>query len=308
MAVGDTITAARYNTIQARIANVVGVGAGAEGYGQGVNSSQVSTGTTVTATDMNELYDDIATARKHQTGALPAALAQVAVGDTIVDSNSVSYKGYAQYEAESILAANNALTAHPSQLSVTGGTSSTYNNPWNTTITHVALVEFTGYTVTNGDGSSTQISAANHARNFFNAGGAILWSASLASGGDAKNADWRALLSSCGTVAFQRENTTNGSITGSNGWIDGDPAYDETQSLWTKSASAYGNNLVEIKVQYTNSARFSMLTFYRDNEGGNPIVDEQVTRPLTSNFDVRRPNNTNGVTIPSPALSTFRFN
>ena len=34
MAVGDTITAARYNIIQARIAAVIGVGSGDEGYGQ----------------------------------------------------------------------------------------------------------------------------------------------------------------------------------------------------------------------------------------------------------------------------------
>ena len=38
MAVGDTITAARYNIIRARIAAVLGLGAGDEGYGQAVTS------------------------------------------------------------------------------------------------------------------------------------------------------------------------------------------------------------------------------------------------------------------------------
>ena len=39
MAVGDTITAARYNIIRARIAAILGLGAGDEGYGQGVSSN-----------------------------------------------------------------------------------------------------------------------------------------------------------------------------------------------------------------------------------------------------------------------------
>ena len=38
MAVGDTITAARYNNIRARVAAVLGLGAGDEGYGQSVTT------------------------------------------------------------------------------------------------------------------------------------------------------------------------------------------------------------------------------------------------------------------------------
>ena len=37
MAVGDIITAARYNIIRARINAVLGLGAGDEGYGQAVH-------------------------------------------------------------------------------------------------------------------------------------------------------------------------------------------------------------------------------------------------------------------------------
>ena len=50
MAVGDTPFLPRYNIIRARIAGVLGVGAGDEGYGQGVTS--VAVGATVTAQDM----------------------------------------------------------------------------------------------------------------------------------------------------------------------------------------------------------------------------------------------------------------
>ncbi len=58
MAVGDTITAARYNIIRARIAAILGLGAGDEGYGQGVSSTTVAAGATVTASQMVNLYDE----------------------------------------------------------------------------------------------------------------------------------------------------------------------------------------------------------------------------------------------------------
>ena len=43
MAVGDIVTAARFNNLQARIATVMGVGGGAEGYGQSLDSNSVLT-------------------------------------------------------------------------------------------------------------------------------------------------------------------------------------------------------------------------------------------------------------------------
>ena len=59
MAVGDIITAARYNNIRARVASILGVGAGDEGYGQGVTSSSVAVGAIVTAQDMANLDTDM---------------------------------------------------------------------------------------------------------------------------------------------------------------------------------------------------------------------------------------------------------
>lgn len=53
MAVGDIITAARYNNLQSRVATVMGVGSGDDGYGQNLNSSQVAVGANVQAIDIN---------------------------------------------------------------------------------------------------------------------------------------------------------------------------------------------------------------------------------------------------------------
>lgn len=58
MAVGDIITAARYNNLQSRVATVMGVGSGDDGYGQNLNSSQVAVGANVQAIDINQLYQD----------------------------------------------------------------------------------------------------------------------------------------------------------------------------------------------------------------------------------------------------------
>ena len=93
MAVGDTITAARYNNIRARVAAVLGLGAGDEGYGQSVTSQTVVVGNTVTAQDMVNLDTDLTKIRVHQTGSLPAEIAPPSVGDTIEDSNNSTKEG-----------------------------------------------------------------------------------------------------------------------------------------------------------------------------------------------------------------------
>ena len=92
MAVGDTITAARYNIIQARIAAVIGVGSGDEGYGQARASQTVAVGATITAQDMANLFTDMTKIRLHQTGSVPAEIAEPSVGDTVEDSNTVKKK------------------------------------------------------------------------------------------------------------------------------------------------------------------------------------------------------------------------
>ena len=102
MAVGDLITAARYNNAQARVAAIMGTGSGTEGYGQTVNSGQVSTSLTVTATHVNNLYTDLVAGRIHQTGGTPNTISQITVGDTIADQTSDNpngtLKGFQDFE------------------------------------------------------------------------------------------------------------------------------------------------------------------------------------------------------------------
>ena len=82
MAIGDIITAARYNNLQSRVATILGTGSGDDGYGQTLNSNQVASTATINATDMSTLYTDIANGRVHQTGTAPVSYTHLTLPTT----------------------------------------------------------------------------------------------------------------------------------------------------------------------------------------------------------------------------------
>tara|TARA_B100001287_G_scaffold45222_1_gene34298 strand:- start:2888 stop:3802 length:915 start_codon:yes stop_codon:yes gene_type:complete len=300
MAVGDTITAARYNIIRARINAVLGLGAGDEGYGQAVQSTTVATGATVTAQHMSNLFSDINKCRVHQTGSAVTQIAEPSVGDTIEDSNTTTKEGYVQYEDISITAQAARLTAAASQLGLESGTSSVTNTNWSSDINHVFTVTFPGYSVTNGDGSVTTISATDHMRVFFNAGGTINLSGSIGSGSSPINNDWRNLMTAVGTVVFGRSSTSNGSTGSSYGYSNLPGSY---VTIFNKTASAYSANDYLIEARKSGNVLTFRVTFNED-KGGNPNFDEAVTATTTSTAQLKRPNNSNSVDVPAPSFNT----
>ena len=300
MAVGDTITAARYNIIRARINAVLGLGAGDEGYGQAVESTTVATGATVTAQHMSNLFSDINKCRVHQTGSAVTQIAEPSVGDTIEDSNTTTKEGYVQYEDISITAQAARLTAAASQLGLESGTSSVTNTNWSSDINHVFTVTFPGYSVTNGDGSVTTISATDHMRVFFNAGGTINLSGSIGSGSSPINNDWRNLMTAVGTVVFGRSSTSNGSTGSSYGYSNLPGSF---VTIFNKTASAYSANDYLIEAKKSGNVLTFRVTFNED-KGGNPNFDEPVTATTTSTAQLKRPNNSNSVDVPAPSFNT----
>ena len=305
MAVGDTITAARYNTLQARVATVLGKGAGNEGYGQAVTSAQVSANTTIEAVHMSDLYTDMRKCRIQQTGSIPAEIASIAVADTIEDSNATNKKGLAQYEALSLDIVNDRLLIAAGQASVEDGVESFTDTDWNGTIYHEVTVTFQAYDVTNGDGSTTTITATDHRRAFFNAGGEILFSGSLASGGGSINNDWRNLLNAAGTIRMSYTQTTNGSEGSLIGHADLTTSY---QTIFTKTASSYSENdfTIQAKEDSSGGAVLRFRIYFNDDKGPNPNVDEPVTPRTTSTVQVNRPSNTNSVDVNKPVFATAR--
>ena len=306
MAVGDTITAARYNTLQARVATVLGKGAGNEGYGQAVTSAQVSANTTIEAVHMSDLYTDMRKCRIHQTGSIPAEIASIAIADTIEDSNATNKKGLAQYEALSLDIVNDRLLIAAGQASVEDGVESFTDTDWNGTIYHEVTVTFQAYDVTNGDGSTTTITATDHRRAFFNAGGEILFSGSLASGGGSINNDWRNLLNAAGTIRMSYTQTTNGSEGTLIGHADLTTSY---QTIFTKTASSYAENdfTIQAKEDSSGGAVLRFRIYFNDDKGPNPNFDEAVTPRTTSTVQVNRPSNTNSVDVNKPVFATARI-
>ena len=299
MAVGDTITAARYNIIQARIAAIIGVGSGDEGYGQARASSTVAVGATVTAQDMTNLFTDMTKIRLHQTGSVPAEIAQPSVGDTIEDSNATSKEGYAQYESLSTTCQGSRLSAASNQLGIQTGTSSSRSASWSTDINHTFTVTFGGYSVTNGDGSTNTVSGADHMRVFFNAGGSVNLSGTIGSGNSPINNDWRNLMSSVGTVIFGRSTTSNGSVGTNYGYANLPSSF---TTIFNKTASAYGANDYLIEAQ-KNGAVLTFRVTFNEDKGPNPNTDEPVTASTSSVAQLNRPNNSASVNIAAPTFN-----
>jgi len=298
MAVGDTITAARYNIIRARVAGILGLGAGDEGYGQAVASATVAAGATVTAAQMTTLYNDMVKCRVHQTGSTPTEIVAPVTGNTIEDSNTTSKTGYVEFENLSLTCQTSRLNVSAGNLGLQAGTESSRSSSWSSDINHIVTVTFGGYSVTNGDGTVTTVSSSDHMRVFFNAGGTILFSGTIGPGNTAINNDWRNLMTSVGTVSFGRSTTSNGSTGTSYGFANLPTSY---VTIFNKTASAYSDNDYLIEGQKVGNVLTFRITFNED-KGGNPNFDEAVDALTTSTVQMNRPNNTNAVDITAPTF------
>ena len=309
------ITAARYNTLQARVATIMSKGAGDEGYGQAIESYQVAQNQIILAEHMNKLFNDIKRARVHQDGAIPTEIAQVLQDiDLIEDSNTTTKKGLAQFEALSLEVVADRLLIADGQAGIENqapATSFTDTN-WNGTVRHDVRVQFANYTITNDDGSTVSMSAGDAARVYFNAGGEILFTPNLASGGSGSiTTDWRNLITAVGTVRFRRSNTTNaaypntsGGSGGTNlGFIDIGSSF---QTIYTKNASSYSANDYTIQAKLTNNYTIDFRIYFNDDKGPNPNFDEAVTPRTTSTTRIYRPNNAASVNVNAPTCTTTR--
>ena len=294
MAVGDLITAARYNNAQARVAAIMGVGSTTEGYGQTLNSSQVSTALTVTAVQVNALYADLVAGRIHQTGSTPTTIAEIVVGDSIADATSDNpngaKKGFLDYEALiTTFEADPARFAVAASQTTNGtGVTSTRTAAWNTDIAHVVRVDF---------------ATANARRNYFNAGGTIKFEATLASAGDAKSNDWASMLTNMGTIAMGYTATT---ATGT-GTVTSIGNFDLTSSnqiIFRKPGTGvYSANDYYVYAKANSATQLEFTLQFQEEAAGNPNFDEQVNGTLVNSVKFKRPSGSY-VTLPAPSFVT----
>jgi len=294
MAVGDLITAARYNNAQARVAAIMGVGSTTEGYGQTLNSSQVSTALTVTAAQVNALYADLVAGRIHQTGATPTTIVEIVIGNSIADATSDNpngtKKGFLDYEALiTTFEADPARFAVAASQTTNGtGVTSTRTAAWNTDIAHVVRVDF---------------ATANARRNYFNAGGTIKFEATLASAGDAKSNDWASMLTNMGTIAMGYTATT---ATGT-GTVTSIGNFDLTSSnqiIFRKPGTGvYSANDYYVYAKANSATQLEFTLQFQEEAAGNPNFDEQVNGTLVNSVKFKRPSGSY-VTLPAPSFVT----
>lgn len=299
------ITAARYNTLQATVENVMGNGANQFGYGQTTASSQVAADTVIDSGHMSTLYTDLINARVHQVGSVPNSVATVSAGDLIEEdaTDTGTARGILQYEDLATLIETNKdviYTADTSQSTITANkTNSSRTTSWSGIINHIVTVTF---------GSS------DARRHFFNAGGEIRFTGDLdPAASNGKNNDWNSLLANMGTVSFKSNNCTSaGSSPGTSFNIGNFNMTATDQLVFQKDGTGvYTENDYNIKAKELNSTTLQFTIQFRDddvgddtnNDGAFNPQDESVTGTVQSIVGERLPTGTR-VSLPSPTFNT----
>jgi len=309
------VTSARYDNVQARIANILGNGAGSSGYGQtgstgyGSNiSSYLVSGIqnkTIEAADINAMYVDMVRARAHQTGVETSQIAQM-VADLNVISENESYfvnndgtttidptgsvKGISDFENLMTQIENSKFTIHDSQKSLESKTSSSRTSPWNGVIYHEFTVSFI-------DG--------NHRRHFFNSGGDIRISGNNTGALTPKGTDWNTLLSSIGTIIFNYDVTRSSTDAGTPSDIGNYDLNSDYQTIYSKAGSGvsalYAGNVYTIKAKEVSVSSIQFKIEFNDNSTGT-TVDNNVDGTITSSIQQNRATG-NYVQVPTPTYS-----
>lgn len=333
---GTRATATDFNNIQSTIASVMGLGSGQTGYGQAVASSPVAAGAVISTTQWTNIRSDMSKARQHQTNvAVVDGAASISANrgspyqtlQIVTSSTTISEDIRDQYNQFSSGASADKALANTAQLSaatapsgITNPTSRAGN--WGgasqaQSLSHSFTLTFAGYT----QGSLT-VSAADHARCFFNAGGNVyITSSRTGSAATTKDTDWTNMLSGFNTLNFAGTSTSliapgsvnaGGTISSGTGFHSLTIGAAATTILsQSSSVSVYAENRYLISVSRPTANTLTFTITWQDNDIGDDTtpgdayvnrVDETVTGTINSNIFVRRPNTAN-VDVPAPTAT-----
>lgn len=300
MAVGDLITATRYNNLQSRINVIMGVGSGNSGYGQTLNSAQVAQGSNVDLVRVLNLRTDMLKARQHQTGnnegptpSGSGAFPLVTTADQITDAFAANLESQMTTIETNKLALGNGNLGQQFT-DTTDANTSQRTASWNGLLTHNITVAF---------------GSQNAARYYFNSGGDIRFRVTLTGGTSDTGVnqiytDWANMFSTMGTIIFNHNSTSR---TGSSGTAQAIGFYQLTtgnQEIFRRVGSGnYATNTYIINARTDNAGNVFFNIQFNDNKGGNPNFDEAVTGTLTSRIDIRRATGSN-VAVSAPTITT----
>ena len=216
------ILASDINTIRQKIADVLGTGATTFGYGQAVFSTPTTSGTIIRKTQWDAVRYDIVNSYIHQTGNIPSAIT-VSTQDVINDDASGAYQNY-DYFADVLR--NNRFDIATGQFAISAIDTKTTSSTWSTNASTELTINF---------------SSAVEGRYFFNSGGAIRISCTLAGGTSSQANAWTNLLDAVGEQDFV------GDLIASNGYYTLTDSY---QTYFSRAASTpYSANLYQLKAK-----------------------------------------------------------
>lgn len=278
MAVGQIISAKRYNELQGRIKTILGAGAGDKGYNQAVASLAIPVGGIVYAGEMNKLYNDMVKIYAHQTGVVPTTIYEVATEDDITDD---LYNNFTTL-ISAAEASPQRFAVHSSQAVLeSAGINNSRTAEWGGTAQPQSIIhEFTA-----------TFSSSNARRAFFNAGGEIRFNLSLTHSltlGDpnyAKTVDWANMLAAIGTIKFAY-NSTNATSGGPGSFPTAKGNYQLTssyQEVYRKIGSGvYVDNDVSILAKILSDKQIAFKILLVDDANGAGGADERVVGTITS--------------------------
>jgi hypothetical protein len=288
--VGSKITAANYNTLQSRVANVLAQGFDQSGYGQPLVSSLVDADTLIRASHMELLRTDLNRICVHQTGSL-SNLSELEEGDKI-SANAVGgdpTKGFNAYIALMNILEPNAQVVDPTQVTIETAITSVRYSPWNGQPVHSFTVTWT---------------SQDQRRAFFNAGGEIHMSAEISGDVTPKGLDWNSMLQNMGTIKFGKNATTKTGSGGSAYSIGNYQMSSSYQRIFERNGQidTYAENRYYISAKEISTRAIQFRIEFLDADSGDPNTDESVFGTLTSLVKQLRPTGSY-VSITSPSYS-----
>lgn len=259
MPVGDKIRTVDYNSLQTKTSNILGTGSASFGYGQTVQSSQVTTSSNVTVNEWGSLRNDIINIYRHQTNTIPdtSVLPEVTEGASI--RYNASNAPVIAWDGLLTTLETNRVNALPVGRY---GTSTGSSRGVFVSFTNSAYIDVV-YTW----------ASAEEARFFFNSGGRLrLTSAFTSYLGTSQNVAWATLLSTVGTRewgGFYPDTSVSG--TDGRNWHKSDSSL---RQFFSQSATApYGSNtysLLASKSGATVTIRYQFVDSYTDPPAGDP--------------------------------------
>lgn len=275
MAVGDKIRTVDYNSIQTRIANILGTGSASLGYGQTVQSSQVDTSNKVSVNEWGNLRNDIINVYRHQTNSIPNT---TVLPQTVVDA-SIRYSSVDApinvWDTLSSTLETNRVVPLPSGRF---GTSTAASRSQEVIFNATAQVDLT-----------FEWASAEEARFFFNGGGTLRIATTFSPNiSNSQNNSWQSALSTIGSRdwgGFFPDTSVSG--TDGRNWHKSDTTFREYYS--SSQSAPYGSNTYKLLARKNNQyvyIRILLTDDYIDDPAGdpdNPAPEDLVNGSLTVN-------------------------